>query len=127
DWTGPRPALFIPHVVASRSLSRLLRALPAQPSREAARWGRVAARNQTRRLRPEVSGHRFKWGPRSRLGDPQINSSLLLPGRALINARTPRIIYPLVSPRTTAPATAARRWMRCEREQVSASRPSGDS
>ena len=29
DWTGPRPALFISHVVASRSLLRLLRALPA--------------------------------------------------------------------------------------------------
>src|SRR5262245_49266559 len=43
-WTGPRPALFIPHVVASRSLPRLLRALPAQPSREAARWGRWAIR-----------------------------------------------------------------------------------
>src|SRR5262245_50693159 len=38
DWTGPRPALSIPHVVASRSLPRLLRALPAQPSRQAARW-----------------------------------------------------------------------------------------
>src|SRR5262249_24243851 len=49
-WAGPRPALFITHVVASRSLPRLLRALPAQPSREAPRWGRMAARNQTRRL-----------------------------------------------------------------------------
>src|SRR5262245_40545672 len=38
------------HVVASARLSRLLSALPAEPSREAARWGRVAARDQTRRL-----------------------------------------------------------------------------
>jgi hypothetical protein len=29
NWTGPRPALFIPHVVVSRSLPRLLRALLA--------------------------------------------------------------------------------------------------
>jgi hypothetical protein len=35
--TRPRPALFLGHVVASRSLPQLLRALPAQPSREAAR------------------------------------------------------------------------------------------
>jgi hypothetical protein len=41
DWTGPRPALFIAHVVASRSLPRLLRALPAQPSRKTARWGTI--------------------------------------------------------------------------------------
>jgi hypothetical protein len=40
-----------PHVVASRSLPRLLRALPTQPSRQAARWGGMAARNQTRRFR----------------------------------------------------------------------------
>jgi ATP-dependent DNA ligase len=37
--TCPGPLLFIPHVVASRSLSRLLRALPTQPSRQATRWG----------------------------------------------------------------------------------------
>src|SRR6516165_7823478 len=50
DSTRPGPLVFIPHVVASRSLPRLLRALPAQPSRETARWGWVAARDQTRRL-----------------------------------------------------------------------------
>src|SRR6266481_4607083 len=38
------------HVVASRSLPRLLRALPAQPSREAAHGRRLAARDQARRL-----------------------------------------------------------------------------
>ena len=34
DSTCPGPALFISHVVGSRRLPRLLRALPAQPSRE---------------------------------------------------------------------------------------------
>jgi hypothetical protein len=43
DSTCPGPLVFIPHVVASRSLPRLLRALLAQPSREAPRWGRVLA------------------------------------------------------------------------------------
>src|SRR6516165_9521846 len=74
DWTGPRPALFIPHVVASRSLSRLLRALPAQPSREAARWGRVAARDQTRRLpnagAPRWGGGAAVYPQRARLDRP---------------------------------------------------------
>jgi bifunctional non-homologous end joining protein LigD len=36
DSTRPGPALFICHVVASRRLPRLLRALSTQPSREAA-------------------------------------------------------------------------------------------
>jgi hypothetical protein len=49
DWPAPPRYLYL-HVVASRSLSRLLRALPAQPSRQAARWGWVAARDQTRRV-----------------------------------------------------------------------------
>src|SRR5262245_15335670 len=62
DWTGPRPALFIPHVVASRSLPRLLRAVPAQPSRETARWGRLAARDQARRI-PDARAP--GWGGRA--------------------------------------------------------------
>jgi hypothetical protein len=33
------PGLYTHHAVASRSLPRLLRTLPAQSSREAARWG----------------------------------------------------------------------------------------
>src|SRR5262249_885105 len=39
DSTRPGPPVFIPHAVASRLLSRLLRALPSQPSRQAAHWG----------------------------------------------------------------------------------------
>src|SRR5262245_49249816 len=50
DSTRPGPLVFIPHVVSSRSLPRLLRTLPAQPSRQAARWSRLAARDQARRL-----------------------------------------------------------------------------
>src|SRR5262245_56438401 len=50
DSTRPGPPVFIPHAVAARRLSRLLRTLPAQPGRQAARWSRLAARDQTRRL-----------------------------------------------------------------------------
>ena len=46
DSTRPGPLVFIPYAVASRLLPRLLRALPAQPSREAAFWGWMAARDQ---------------------------------------------------------------------------------
>jgi hypothetical protein len=62
------------HVVASRSLPRLLRALPAQPSHEAARWGWVAARDQTRRLPNACAprcGERAAFHPqRARLDRP---------------------------------------------------------
>src|SRR5262249_57577168 len=57
DSTRPGPPVFIPHVVASRSLPRLLRALPAQPSRQAARWEGLAARDQARRL-PDAGASR---------------------------------------------------------------------
>jgi len=43
DSTRPGPPVFIAHAAASRSLPPLLRALPAQPSREAERRYGLAA------------------------------------------------------------------------------------
>jgi hypothetical protein len=48
--TCPGPLLFIPHVVASRSLPDFCEPCLPSSARQAPRWGRVAARNQTRRL-----------------------------------------------------------------------------
>jgi bifunctional non-homologous end joining protein LigD len=58
DSTRAGPLVFYP-MFAPRLLPRLLRTVPAQPSREAARWGRVAARDQTRRF-PNAGPPR--WG-----------------------------------------------------------------
>jgi hypothetical protein len=82
DSTRPGPLVFIRHVVASRSLPRLLRALPAQPSREAARWGWVAARNQARRL-PDAGAPRCRFPLIARAALSLKAASYLIDGEAV--------------------------------------------
>jgi hypothetical protein len=62
-----RRAAFMAYVVASAYLPRLLRALPAQPSREAARRGGVAAYGFRTLVRRDVAGVRLFHPQRTRL------------------------------------------------------------
>jgi hypothetical protein len=70
DSTRAGPLVLIPHVVVSRRLPRLLRALPAQPSREAARWGAnrlLTAARRTGKLTQLVDGDDLRREPIERL------------------------------------------------------------